>query len=35
LVVLELHDRVPPGADLDAAWAAMVDAFGDEGNRTR
>jgi AcrR family transcriptional regulator len=35
LVVLELHDRFPPGADLDAAWAAMVDAFGDEGNRTR
>ncbi|HKY15847.1 MAG TPA: WHG domain-containing protein [Microthrixaceae bacterium] len=27
LVDLELHDRFPPDADLDAAWAAMVDAF--------
>lgn len=28
LVDLELHDRYPPGADLDAAWSAMVEAFG-------
>lgn len=28
LVSLELADRFPPGADLDAAWAAGVDAFG-------
>lgn len=27
LVDLELKDRFPPGADLDAAWAALVDAF--------
>jgi AcrR family transcriptional regulator len=27
LVDLELNDRFPPGADLDAAWAALVDAF--------
>jgi AcrR family transcriptional regulator len=27
LVDLELADRFPPGADLDAAWAAMVAAF--------
>jgi AcrR family transcriptional regulator len=28
LVSLELAGRFPPGADLDAAWAAMVRAFG-------
>jgi AcrR family transcriptional regulator len=27
LIDLELNDRYPPGADLDAAWAAMVAAF--------
>jgi len=27
LVALELHDRFPPDADLDAAWAALVAAF--------
>jgi len=27
LVDLELADRFPPGADLEAAWAALVDAF--------
>lgn len=27
LVDLELHDRFPPGADVDAAWSALVDAF--------
>ncbi|MGZ4268421.1 MAG: TetR/AcrR family transcriptional regulator [Solirubrobacteraceae bacterium] len=27
LVTLELNDRFPPGADLDAAWAALVAAF--------
>lgn len=27
LVDLELHERFPPGADLDAAWAALVAAF--------
>lgn len=27
LVDLELADRFPPGADLDAAWAALVEAF--------
>jgi hypothetical protein len=31
LVDLELNDRFPPGADLDAAWAALVDAFGARG----
>jgi AcrR family transcriptional regulator len=27
LVDLELNNRFPDGADLDAAWAALVDAF--------
>lgn len=27
LVLLELADRFPPGADLDAAWSALVAAF--------
>ncbi len=27
LVVLELADRFPPGADLDAAWQELVAAF--------
>lgn len=27
LVALELNDRFPADADLDAAWAAFVDAF--------
>lgn len=27
LVDLELADRFPPGADIDAAWAAMAAAF--------
>jgi AcrR family transcriptional regulator len=27
LAILELNGRFPPGADLDAAWAAMVAAF--------
>jgi AcrR family transcriptional regulator len=35
LVALELNDRFPPGADLDAAWAAMVEAFGADSTRTR
>lgn len=33
LVDLELNDRFPPGADLDAAWAALVDAFTASGDR--
>ena len=28
MVIIELDDRFPPGADLDAAWAAGVAAFG-------
>jgi AcrR family transcriptional regulator len=28
LTILELNGRFPPGADLDAAWAATVAAFG-------
>jgi AcrR family transcriptional regulator len=28
LVDLELNDRYPPGADLDAAWTATIEAFG-------
>ncbi len=27
LAILELNGRFPPGADVDAAWAAMVTAF--------
>lgn len=27
LAVLEIHGRFPDGADIDAAWAAMVTAF--------
>ena len=27
LVVLELADRFPPGADLDAAWTELVAAL--------
>ena len=27
MVILELDDRFPPGADLDAAWAAGLAAF--------
>lgn len=27
LVDLELADRFPPGADIDAAWDALIDAF--------
>jgi AcrR family transcriptional regulator len=27
LAILELNGRFPPGADLDAAWRAMVEAF--------
>lgn len=27
MAILELNDRFPPGADLDAAWANGVDAF--------
>lgn len=27
MVIIELDDRFPPGADLDAAWAAGVAAF--------
>ena len=27
MVALELNDRFPPGADLDAAWAVAIDAF--------
>lgn len=27
MVVLELANRFPPGADLDAAWASGVEAF--------
>jgi hypothetical protein len=27
LAILELNGRFPPGADLDAAWEAMVAAF--------
>jgi len=29
MAILELNGRFPPGADLDAAWAALVAAFGD------
>ena len=27
MVILELNDRFPPGADLDAAWARGIEAF--------
>jgi hypothetical protein len=27
MTILELDDRFPPGADLDAAWAAGIAAF--------
>ena len=27
MVILELDDRFPPGADLDAAWARGLSAF--------
>jgi hypothetical protein len=27
MVTLELNDRFPPGADLDAAWKRGIDAF--------
>jgi AcrR family transcriptional regulator len=27
MTILELDDRFPPGADLDAAWAAGISAF--------
>jgi AcrR family transcriptional regulator len=28
MVILELNGRFPPGADIDAAWAAGIAAFG-------
>ena len=28
MVILELDGRFPPGADLEAAWAAGLAAFG-------
>jgi hypothetical protein len=27
MTILELNDRFPPGADLDAAWARGLGAF--------
>ena len=27
MVILELEDRFPPGADLDAAWAQGLSGF--------
>jgi hypothetical protein len=27
MTILELDGRFPPGADLDAAWAAGIDAL--------
>jgi AcrR family transcriptional regulator len=35
LVDLELADRYPPGADIDAAWDALVDAFEAPPTRNR
>jgi len=35
MVVLELNDRFPPGADLDAAWKRGVDAFRPEARVVR
>lgn len=29
LAVLEIADRFPPGADINAAWTALIDAFAD------
>ena len=34
LVVLELNDRFPPGADLDAAWRRGVEAFRPAGRES-
>lgn len=34
LASLELAGRFPPGADLDAAWAAMATAFGRRESRS-
>ena len=31
MVILELDDRFPPGADLDAAWARGLSAFASPG----
>ena len=28
MTILELNGRFPPGADLDAAWASGIAAFG-------
>lgn len=33
LAILELSGRFPPGADVDAAWQAMVDAFNASAGR--
>jgi AcrR family transcriptional regulator len=33
MVILELNGRFPPDADLDAAWRAGVEAFGEVGVR--
>ena len=35
MTVLELNDRFPPGADLDAAWARGIDAFRSPARRRR
>jgi hypothetical protein len=32
---LELADRFPAGADLDAAWAVGIDAFREQAARSR
>jgi hypothetical protein len=34
MVILELNGRFPPDADLDAAWRAGVEAFGEVGVRS-
>jgi AcrR family transcriptional regulator len=34
MIMLELNERFPPGADLDAAWRAGMDGFGGLGSRS-
>lgn len=34
MTILELDGRFPPGADLDRAWAAGIDALGGSGPRS-
>jgi hypothetical protein len=34
MIMLELNERFPPGADLDAAWRAGMEGFGGLGSRS-